>query len=261
MTRATGQATAPGRVEQAAHEVLFGEVDAGHPDSSGRLSVTRRSSNITQHLEARVWRQAVFGAQLVRLLCDHARGHDRTTCGGLNGCIGEPEAFGGDDDAKVHLVADDDVRLPLVTEDQDGTGAFAIACGSLGDPSRAILLLGIGQEQRLPYAGGKQTGPSGVEGREACFLDCVHHCGLTGKGHDVTGDLSGASDRNHRQKVSRPPGKREQDAQRRRPFRAPRPVATPVPAARADASPYIVRPKVCTLDWASVVLPERQLGS
>ena len=112
-----------------------------------------------QHLEARVRRQAVFHAQLVRLLRDHARGHDRTTCGGLNGCIGKPEAFRGDDDAEVHLVADDDVRLPLVTEDEDGTGAFAIACDSLRDPSRAILLLGIGQKQRLPHARASRLAP------------------------------------------------------------------------------------------------------
>jgi hypothetical protein len=105
-----------------------------------------------------------------------------------------------------------------VTEDEDGAGAFAIACGSLRDPSRAVLLLGIGRQQRLPYAGGKQAGPSGIEGREAFFLDYGHHCGLAGKGHNVTSDLSGASERNHRQQVPRPARKREQDAQRHRPF-------------------------------------------
>jgi hypothetical protein len=105
-----------------------------------------------------------------------------------------------------------------VTEDKDGAGAFAIPCGTPRDPSRAILVFCIGQEQRLPHAGGKQTGPSGIEGREACFLDCGHHCGLTGKGYNVTSDLSGASDRNHRQKVPRPSRKREHDAQRRRPL-------------------------------------------
>jgi hypothetical protein len=91
----------------------------------------------------------------------------------LNACIGKPEAFRGDDDAEVHLVADDDVRLPLVTEDEDGTGAFAIPCGSLCDPSRAVLFLRIGQEQRLPHPGGEQAGPSGIEGREACFFDVL----------------------------------------------------------------------------------------
>jgi hypothetical protein len=77
--------------------------------------------------------------------------------------------------------------------------------------------LRIGQEQRLPHPGGEQAGPSGIEGCEACFFDGGYHCGLTGKGYNVTSDLSGASDRNHRQKVPSPPMKCEQDAQRRRP--------------------------------------------
>ena len=102
-----------------------------------------------------------------------------------------------------------------MTQGEDGAGAFAIASGSPCDPSHAILLLGIGQ-QRLPYAGGRPAPPASKA--EACFLDSGHHGALAGNGHDVTGGLSGASDRDHRQKVLRPPRKRQQDAQRRRPF-------------------------------------------
>jgi hypothetical protein len=158
-------------------------------------------------------------------------------------------------------VADDDVRLPLVTEDEDGTGAFAIACGSLRDPSRAILLLGIGQQQRLPHAGSKQTGPSGIEGREGFFLDRGHHCGLAGNGHNVTSDLSGASDRNHRQKVPRPPRKREQDAQRRRPFPCSATCRHTRACGKGGRLSLHIPPESVHARLGQHVLPKRQLGS
>jgi hypothetical protein len=120
--------------------------------------------------------------------------------------------------------------------------------------------LSIGQEQRLPHAGGKQTGPSGIEGREACFLDCGYHCGLTGKGHNVSSDLSG--DRREPSAGSAPFPQETRTACATPPsLSVPRDLS-PHSCLRQGRTPlpYIFRLKVCTLDWASVVCLSASLG-
>jgi hypothetical protein len=102
-----------------------------------------------QHLQLRISRQGVLNAKCVQRL-GHEVWTDQPT-GGQNDDRGvwEPQSFSRHRRTKVHLVTDDDIGAPAVTDIEQPGGSFA--CDPPSDvPDHPLFVTSVNRHQRAP---------------------------------------------------------------------------------------------------------------
>nr|BFF04485.1 hypothetical protein GCM10020241_61600 [Streptoalloteichus tenebrarius] len=171
-----------------------------------------------QHREVGVGRQAVLGAQRVQRLGDQLGPHERSRGDDEHPGVGDAEAFGGDQGSEVHLLADQEVRPPLLAEREQGGGPPAGPVAGEVLPDHPVLPLPVHLQQGKAFRCSLASDAGGEDG-EARLPHRRRHRGLRREGDGVASGLGGARDRRERREVPGAADEGEEDAHGAVPFR------------------------------------------